>query len=303
MSTRLRAAPQFDRQGQRFGTFEVWRRGVREVPIPLQYRETHGAIGAGTSGVRTFAIGEDLAPIAPLSRGYTLQDALRSLPQLRQLLTQFGMHTGCARATISAEVDSATKAGLVRFVIHPCDPTTLDELYGRMLFEAEAVNSLSIRELPSRLILQYPLHEGGTWAFRSRLPPGVAVNVEQHFFVTNGWKLGEFGSLYVAPHIAGNLCRYYPDEWMGGLKYELQHRNPISASEPLMYAWSIVDAIDRIRALHHTPVFALRPSPDGPSPRTVMFSDVNRLRVVNDHPSGKLQQVVAEGDPARGLTV
>src|SRR5664280_2175599 len=49
MSTRLRAAPQFDRQGQRFGTFEVWRRGVREVPIPLQYRETHGAIGAGTS--------------------------------------------------------------------------------------------------------------------------------------------------------------------------------------------------------------------------------------------------------------
>jgi len=27
------------------------------------------------------------------------------LGRLRQLLTQFGMHTGCARATISAEVD------------------------------------------------------------------------------------------------------------------------------------------------------------------------------------------------------
>ena len=112
MSTRLRAAPQFDRQGQRFGTFEVWRRGVREVPIPLQYRETHGAIGAGTSGVRTFAIGEDLAPIAPLSRGYTLQDALRSLPQLRQLLTQFGMHTGCARCLSSRSIRDDGIGGL-----------------------------------------------------------------------------------------------------------------------------------------------------------------------------------------------
>ena len=76
---------------------------------------------------------------------------------------------------------------------------------------------------------------------------------------------------------------------------------PISASEPLMYAWSMVDAIYRFMALRNARPLVRPPSLGGHSDHeNDPLADIKRVRDVNDHPHNKLQQVVASRGAAIG---
>lgn len=208
---RLRATAQHRNATAPYGTFEVWRQQVRETPVPAQVYEIHPE-GAQTSGTRALFTGADVAPPPAPAGGYSLHDAVQSLPQMQQLLVHLGINPGCARATLKGKISSITKEGELEIVVHPGTPNQLGTLYEKLLFEASAVNVVTTKELPSGVVVTVPL--GKNAVFMS-LPPVAAASLRICNFVVNGWNIGEFGSFYVALHICGNLVRYFPDIWMG----------------------------------------------------------------------------------------
>lgn len=206
---RLRAVPQIRGVGVPYGTFEVWKKLVREPPIAVRFTEVSGS--SSLVSLKPLFVAKDTEP--PFSAaGYTLSDAIRGLPQLRQILVLLGVPLGCAMATLSVSLNSVGQ-GHFQIIVQPGPQGLLDDLYGRMIFEPHTVNTMEIQDFSAGIGLKFPMANGmvGTSMV---VPPAIKVSPDTIHFITHGWSLGEFGSFYVALHIAGNLVRYYPDIWM-----------------------------------------------------------------------------------------
>jgi hypothetical protein len=210
---RIRSVPQLRAMNIAFGTFEVWRRQMRESPVPVEVSETLGN-GSGTRGYVAGFAALDTPPQQILGTGLTLGAAIASLPQLRQVLVNLGVESPCVRATVKQQLSRETRNGQLSMIVHPQEAHVLARLYDLIKFEASAVNTVVVEDqLTSGIALVIPIANGAALA-RVSLPPAVTLDSQSVYFVVNGWALGEFGSFYVALHALGNLVRYYPDLWM-----------------------------------------------------------------------------------------
>ena len=216
LGLRLHALPQTNSAG-RFGTFEVWRRSVRESPVPAKFTGIYPAAGGSQSGPRVAFKGTDVEQAHLPDSGHSLLSALRVLPQLEATLAQFNLNASLIRATLNMEIHfgaDGSKSGRLQMIVHPGPPGFCDAFCSRIKFRAEAVNLLQIAELPNGIILTVPIQGDEERELIRQLPPAVTLRDKFSHFCVDDWSLGEGGAFYIALHICGNLARYYPEIWM-----------------------------------------------------------------------------------------
>lgn len=210
----LIAKPLEHADGSRFGTFDLWHRSAREVPMHGLKTNRH-ATGT-TNAYGLVLIPEDVRlPLLP-SEGISLLQCLRSIPGLEEQL--FALHETPnivrGRVTLDQLADGSTKTAIV---IHPNLPGVLSKFYETWKIEPSAVNKMDFAEIGSGLIISWtiqPLDYVIGNLPRIMVPQGMMWHHEEVRFWSEPGSLNEFGYLYSALYIVGNYARYYPDRWM-----------------------------------------------------------------------------------------
>lgn len=217
------AAPLIGGKGERLGTFELWHQSAREMPLGGRVTHRHG--GATTTGTHLILEAADRRlPLLP-STGLTLLDCYRSLAGMAPFLGQHQIVPLIVRARLEREIDVAAATATTRLVIHPGDASVHTQFFENMKFAAEAVNRLVVTELPSGVILQW-VEDAVSGALNIHLPPGGMWSEDDVHLSPTEVPLNEFGYLYVALFIIGNLARYYPDRWM----LDVEQASPLALS-------------------------------------------------------------------------
>lgn len=212
-ATSMRAKPQTAPDGSARGTFEVWRRSSRELPIVGWYsRDAEG--GTQTSSVRALMAGADVEPDPYPASGLTLLDAMLGLPQLEEILVTYGVAPKLVRATCTAASTRTNPDPVLSIVVHPAPPETMTDFMNLVEFAPRGLHRVLITEFPSGVGLRFP----ATPDVPGRLPWAISTNVDNTWFSARQDSLNEFGLIYVALHIAGNFARYYPDKWLGHIE-------------------------------------------------------------------------------------
>ncbi|WP_186023125.1 YaaC family protein [Burkholderia gladioli] len=210
----LRAKPQTAPNGAARGTFEVWRRSSRELPIVGRYTETHDGGHMSTLGISALMAGSDLEPEAYPVNGRSLLDALVGLPQMIEILASYGVVPKLVRATCTAKGGTAAQEPSISIVVHPTRPVVMDGFMNLVKFAPRGLHRVSIEEYPRGIHLSFPLDVD----VPGQLPWGTSIDAGNTWFSARNESLNEFGLIYVALHIAGNFARYYPDKWLGHIE-------------------------------------------------------------------------------------
>ena len=205
---KLRALPQVGKDAKPKGTFEVWRRSARELPVGGEAKEVHGA--SFSSGFRALLIGDD-APFAALGKsGMSLGSCLENLPYMEDTLNRWGSRLSMIRATLAREHNQTNGNINYTFIVHPSHPDLVDQFNSQIVCSADFVNDLTVIEMPSGYILNYKENPHTHVSF----PCSTSITTDATYFSCHKPQLSEFGNLYVALHIAGNFARYYPEIWI-----------------------------------------------------------------------------------------
>lgn len=97
----LRAVPLIGARGRRFGTFELWHRSCREMPlcgnITIHHRQ-HG--GSSTRFGSVLSAGDVRLPLVP-AVGLTLLDCFRALPGMIDFLSDYHVRSDVVRGRVS----------------------------------------------------------------------------------------------------------------------------------------------------------------------------------------------------------
>jgi hypothetical protein len=221
-ATSLLAKPQLDKKGSPWGTFEVWRKSSRESPL-FGLETVHHQAGGSSSGFRALMLGADLQPPTLPESGVTLLDCLKRLPQMANALAILGEPLELVRgkAATTYRANAATKT--FELVVHPAPQELIDRFGARITFFPSAnLDQVQITEFPSGYILRVEELLAGPPNLRG-LPYTIARDSENLYFSCCDEYLNEFGLLYVALHICGNVARYYPDKWLD----HVEHRSPL----------------------------------------------------------------------------
>ena len=211
-STSYLSAERLIKTGVGFGTFELWHRSARHVPIvgdikvsyPGRYTQNGPNVIFRPSDSRL-----------PLFDRFTLLDCYKFLPDMRDFLRQRKMESLCARGTVSQETgvnQFGVNKTAYQINIHQTDQTTIDCLMEEFRFEERAIENLKIIEPNGGLLVNVSYAVDQPVRFSS--PDGVSLNAETTHFWAGAPPLNEFGFYYIALYILGNYARYFPDRWM-----------------------------------------------------------------------------------------
>ncbi|UVE65269.1 YaaC family protein [Burkholderia pyrrocinia] len=206
----LRAKPQTAPDGSARGTFEVWRRSSRELPIVGRYTQTHATVGMATSGIRALMAGSDVEPDAYPANGLSLLDVLQGLPQMVEILATYGIRPELVRSTCTAIFGTENQDPTLSIIVHPSLPSAMNNFMDLVQFAPRGLHRIDIAEYPNGIHLQIPLADDVPGHF----PWSICTDVGNTWFSSRREFLNEFGLIYVALHIAGNFARYYPDKWL-----------------------------------------------------------------------------------------
>lgn len=210
----LKAKPQTAPDGSARGTFEVWRRSSRELPIVGRYTQGHEGSNTTTTGVNVLMSGFDVEPDPYPANGLSLLDALLGLPQMVETLATYGVMPKLVRATCTAKRVHTNQDPSISIIVHPMLPATLDDFMNLVAFAPRGLHRVNVTEYPNGIGLQFP----GTTDVPGRLPWSICTDVNNTWFSARQESLNEFGLIYVALHIAGNFARYYPDKWLAHIE-------------------------------------------------------------------------------------
>ncbi|MDN7910147.1 YaaC family protein [Burkholderia cepacia] len=210
----LRAKPQTAPDGSARGTFEVWRRSSRELPIIGRYTQTHPTVGMTTSGIRALMSGTDVEPDPYPINGLSLLDILQGLPQMAEILTTYGIKPKLVRSTCEAMFGAENQDPILSIIVHPSLPDAMTDFMNLVRFAPRGLHRIEIAEYPSGVHLKIPLTDD----VAGHLPWSICTDVANTWFSSRNEFLNEFGLLYVALHIAGNFARYYPDKWLAHIE-------------------------------------------------------------------------------------
>ncbi|MBB5409652.1 hypothetical protein HDG34_003594 [Paraburkholderia sp. HC6.4b] len=216
----LIAKPQLAPNGSGRGTFEVWRRSSRELPLSGQLTQSLSGTRATTSGHAVLAVGVDQEPPRFPNGGRSLLSVLQSLPQMVDVVYRYDLLPELVRAKCTATSDITQINRTTEVTVHPGPQHLIDAFANQISLPSSEAPRINAQELPSGLIFSFPQDTAIS------LPWCVCIDTKTVWLSTRQESLTEFGLLYVGLHIAGNFARYYPDKW-------LAH---IDASSPLALA-------------------------------------------------------------------
>jgi hypothetical protein len=209
VASNLRAKPAL-RETERFGTFELWHRSSREMPIVGLVTNRHAS---GTSitrqGVIFSAFDVPLEKV-PLG-GMSLLTCLTHLPGMAETMAQVGVSANILRGRVALDVLNDVPQ-TTAITIHPGNADLFRQFQDSCVFHPGDVDKIDFREVGSAGLLSWraDLNEAPGASF----PPATTLWEDEVRFWTELQPLNEFGYIYVALFILGNYARYYPDKWI-----------------------------------------------------------------------------------------
>jgi hypothetical protein len=171
-------------------------------------------LGGGkiVTGYRALMFGADLEPRSLPNHGITLLDCLKRIPRMRDALATCGEQTEVVRATVTATL-SQSKKQLLKVIVHPGIPEMVERCLSQFIISREAtINQIAILEFPVGVSVEWETN--GLQTQVAEVPYGIAEDSDSTYLSCRREFLNEFGLLYVALHIVGNLARYFPDKWI-----------------------------------------------------------------------------------------
>jgi hypothetical protein len=216
----LRAEPATTSCGKRYGTFELWHRSARELPI-VGLVATHHNVGGTTSGSRVL-FGPPDARLAELpSNGVTLLEAISKLPAMTNLLDTLGVVPKVVATSVHRQYYPATPKRVEwTITIHPTRQSLVDRLIDNFLFDASAHSELDFVPFGNGGVISYSCDDE-TYQPKGKIPHACTLTANRVWFWPEDNKrswLNEFGWYYIALFIAGNYARYYPDKWVADVE-------------------------------------------------------------------------------------
>jgi YaaC-like Protein len=215
----LVAAPLIGPNGKRLGTFELWHRSCREMPLAGRMNtriNTRLSPGAGGQVMRfgsIFASSDKCLPDLP-QEGLNLLECMRHLPEMMETVQSFGIEPNIIRGHIEVSEWERPIRKEFAFVIHPAPSEPMDTFLSNLLFHAaDGLRRLNFQTMPSGGIIKWS-DTPDTGDMRLNIPNGTMWTTEEIRFWPSQQPLNEFGFIYVALYIVGNYARYFPDLWM-----------------------------------------------------------------------------------------
>lgn len=201
----LVAAPTSSGKGGRMGTFELWHRSCREMPVAgkLTYSLDHGSLEEFR--LLFFAPDERLPQIA--DQGMSLFECLSCIPTMMDYMLGLDFTVPIVRARCTARIKQNTPE--VRIEFHP----------GRQEPFEQLCEMIKVRPCDYESIQWEQSHNSGILITRGTdhsftLPHCSTISADEVRFWSKEMTLNEFGLFYVALFITGNYARYYPDHWL-----------------------------------------------------------------------------------------
>jgi hypothetical protein len=194
---------------ERFGTFELWHRSAR--PLPLVGMGSEATQHFNLSLIRpviVFTYDDKRLPLLPPT-GITLLDCLSSLPRMNNFMRGYGIIPDMIRGKLNASYRSQDDWYVIKITIQPSLQNKVDEFCSNLIFSANYAGHVEFDDYSSGGVIQISGYHG-----HCEMPPGLVVSQENIYFWPRVRPLNEFGMLYVALYICGNYARYYPDFWI-----------------------------------------------------------------------------------------
>ena len=141
----LRAVPLVHANGDRFGTFELWHRSCREMPIGGEVSSS--VVGGGTIKSVELILGSADDRLNKLPRdGLTLLECLLHIPGLLPFFTSKKMDAPIVRGRMTAAVHPEQRKRIVTTWFHPGPIDTWKALSARIKFAPGDFEALNISE-------------------------------------------------------------------------------------------------------------------------------------------------------------
>lgn len=214
MTDSLMALPLIKSKDEGFGTFELWHRSCREMPLAGNVTTVYPN-GGITSGFRALMWPSDERLVRIPSTGISLTRCLKALPGMVDFWGAQGVYPELIRGNLVVQesIQIADPTQTFTATIHPGIPTVLSDFFDNVIFYPNAVDRINFMEFPSGGIISW-IHNSRDGAAIRYFPNGTNFNRDGFYCWPTIQPLNEFGYIYVALFICGNYARYYPDRWL-----------------------------------------------------------------------------------------
>jgi hypothetical protein len=225
-SASLRAVPLIRDNGERFGTFELWHRSCREMPLCGLTTTQHPDLGGQSEVFNPLLLSADVRPPLVPANGLSLFDCLQGSPGMLEFLPQYGITPRIVRGKLTASFTAGRSPWRhdLTLVIHPGPQKFIQSFYDNFMVRPDAVNNFNVREFPEGGIIQFFIDEGDVTPGMFSVPNGSTWRKSEIRFWPAQEPLNEFGYLYAALFIAGSYARYYPDKWL----WDVEQNSPLA---------------------------------------------------------------------------
>lgn len=203
------------------GTFELWRRSARQLPMHATVNY-HFDDNSSTSGVRImFEHSKSSDRVEFPREGLSLLTCFKMLPTMTKILAEIGIRSSLARSYSEIDIHEnpsilGRKGSHYSFVLHPCPDTLRDDIIQNMRLDANYLDCITVRGEGRRdggLIVNINPDEFG-YTPRGTWPDSFPLSKREIWIPEGTPHLNEFGYFYVGLFICGMISRYYPDIWM-----------------------------------------------------------------------------------------
>lgn len=197
--------------GNRSGTFDLWHRSCRELPI------TGEVLTVGTGAERMnheliFIPADQRLSLIPNS-GISLLDCLRSLPGMLDYLSLNALIPRILRGKVTKRVTIQPDSQTTTIILHPASQGLEDEFLNNFTCHPSIVNHMTFAGFPSGGIIT-SIRNSITGTIPFSIPHASMWTANEVRFWPGPQPVNEFGYLYLALFITGNYCRYFPDRWL-----------------------------------------------------------------------------------------
>jgi hypothetical protein len=208
-ATSCLAATPLMKGSDRTGTFDLWHRSAREMPMVAEVGRVHGPGASFTSYELGFEAADTRLALVPQA-GLTLFDCLHHLPCMVQHLGINGVQSNIVRGRLFQQFQDDRVT--YRILLHPSTQLIFDKFCDNIIFHPDCVDRVNFNSAMAAGEISWV--STGEHQVRVTIPSGVMLNRDEIHFWPEATSLNEFGFFYAALFILGNYARYYPDQWM-----------------------------------------------------------------------------------------
>jgi hypothetical protein len=210
--TILACKPAVREKGNRYGTFELWHSSSRELPICGRDNLIFSNLTSRSSVSMQLDV-HDVRPPLIVDDGIDLLTIFKAIPSLAIYLGSLNIASSKVRGKFTRTFNENNVSWTNSLIIHPASNDVLDRVYEKILFSANAVNILDVRQMNSGLVINWIVSPNSD-TFTAILPTNGQQNLETIFLESGDSSLNEFGLCYAGLFILGNYARYFPEQWM-----------------------------------------------------------------------------------------